>query len=125
MRATAAGQVDDNATYRDLAKSSSRLSAVQATPPPAPSKRPGKIIMSGKDKISSNPPLPRIAAIVRGSCQMASMAAAPAILVTDARPAVTTPAMAPLTNESDRHAAQKPAASRVPTPRAVDTVLRV
>jgi hypothetical protein len=36
--------------------------------------------MSGKQKISSSPPLPRIAAIICGSCQMASMPAAPAML---------------------------------------------
>ena len=65
-----------------------------------------------------------MAAIVCGSCEMASITAPPVILMIEAMAAVRDPPMAPVANESDRHAAKKPAANTVQTPTAVDAVLR-
>ena len=100
------------------------LVARQAIPPIDPSTAPGKIIINGRLNTSCNPPLPRMADIVCGSCQTRSKIAAPETLMIAATLAVTTPDMAPAVNDPDRHAPEKPAANKIPAPRKVDTSAR-
>ncbi len=76
--------------------------AAPAMPPTVPSNRPGMTIMTGNVKTSLRPPLPRMAASVPGSCQIASRTASPTILITAPMTAVATPATIPATNEPER-----------------------
>ena len=56
------------------------------------------------------PPLPRTAASVAGSCQIARSISAPAALITAASTGVNRPARIPAPTDRARHAAWKPAA---------------
>jgi|SRR4051794_24138984 hypothetical protein len=95
---------------------------MQAIPPTDPRITPGKVSINGKLNTSSNPPLPRMAAIVCRSCQIMSKTAAPVILIMAARLAVTTPETALAANDPDRHVAEKSAASKITALKTVDTV---